>query len=70
MTRQDPEGILDTWQGRFWSLRAECQKILDYVHALPYEPSNSVSTRIQDMLVDALARTERWPATDIRTEPL
>jgi len=35
-----------------------CKRALDFIHTLPYEPSNAPSTRVQDALIDAIAKAE------------
>ena len=37
-------------------LLAAAKAALDFIHALPYEPSSASSTRLQDRLVDVIAR--------------
>jgi len=40
------------------ALLEPCKAALDFVHAMPYEPSNAHSTKLQDALVDAIDRAE------------
>ena len=37
-------------------LLAAVQAALDFIHSMPYEPSISPSTKLQDALVDAIAK--------------
>ena len=40
------------------SLLDSAKKALDFIQSLPYEPSNTTSTKAQDALVDAIAKAE------------
>ena len=40
------------------SLLDSVKKALDFIQSLPYEPSNTTSTKAQDALMDAIAKAE------------
>ena len=39
-------------------LLAACEAALDFIHSLPYTPGSAPETRLQDKLVDAIARAK------------